>query len=229
MVRWLLCGFIFVVFTTSLNWMYGVRAVWRTQCEANSKRIWLHLKCTMAFIHPTIWIMLSTNWDKHVVHTERERTKKRTKHSYQMYRTSFAFLLFVCLLTCLLDFFPFVCSFIHSFFLSLFNSCFISLSLSRALVHLRVVNEVFRFYSYPCCWFGFVIESIHIGWFFGLCFACCCLFSTSYALTTEHHFVALLVALFASSSSEVLFMERTWVFDETDTDFQMKCHQNASP
>lgn len=136
--------------------------------EVNNKRIWLHLKCTMAFIHSTIWIVLSTSSDKckrtriHLVRARERESEKRTKHSYQMYRTSFAFLLFVCLFACLLvEFFShsFVYSFIHSF------------SVRRPLFHFSSplsspcsVNELFFTFircSYPCCWFGFVIESIH--------------------------------------------------------------------
>lgn len=102
-----------------------------------------------SFIQPfelcSIQTETNVNAHEHTLRTSESERKNRTKHSHEMYRTSFAFLLFVCLLACLfVEFFsPFVRLFIHSFFLSSFVLCFIS----RSLPSPCAVNEVFHFYT----------------------------------------------------------------------------------
>lgn len=187
---------------TKLNaWHCGAAsAVW---CKANSKRIWLHLKCTMAFIHSTIWNMLSTNWDKHVyctrVHTERE--KKNDARSIHIKCIELA-LHFYCLFVCLLVYLDF---FIHSFcILSSFAFCSFLVHSPLSLPHLRVVSEVFFLLLF--------IQTTHvadlasslnpfIGWIFGL-FFCLLLFVFHFrsSYSRPPHCVALLIAFFSSSS-----------------------------
>lgn len=138
MVRWLLCGFIFVVFNhfTKLNAMVNERCA--MQCGAvrsNSKRIWLHLKCTMAFHsfnhlnyaqHKLRKTYKLTHTHTHT-HTERKRERKNARDIH--IKCIELALHFYCLFVW--TFFPFV----YSFFLrSSFVSFFFSLSFSLVTV-----------------------------------------------------------------------------------------------
>lgn len=127
--------------------------------------------------------------------SERERAsesekEKRTKHSYQMYRTSFAFLLFVCLfarlLACLFAEY-FFHSFIRSFFVLFVSFLVYSFNLSSSPSRVRWMRFfTFIRISYPRCWFDFVIvESIH---WMALWFAFFCLLLLLLLLLFIFHF-----------------------------------------